>query len=154
MQIGGNDMRKGIGLDETVIVRGEAHFMKAIVPIFIAAFCALGFFGSIGELPLSDLAGIILVEGMLIGGIVLYLKYCGIVLTDKRIFGNKGLLKTKTLSSPISKITNVSVNQSLLGKVLGYGTIYIDTISGNYAFKYIKKPMDLHNAIIEQTSRH
>lgn len=147
-------MRKGIGLDETVIVRGEAHFMKAIVPIFVAVCWAIGIPSLIGEIGASDIVGAIVAEAILIACIVLYLRYCGIVLTDKRIFGNKGLLKTKTLSSPISKITNVSVNQSLLGKVLGYGTIYIDTISGNYAFKYIKKPMDLHNAIIEQTSRH
>lgn len=71
-------------------------------------------------------------------------------ITNKRIIGKTGLLKTKEMDSPLNKINNVSVSSGILGKVLDYGTIIITTSSGEYAFKAISRPNEFKNRLMAQ----
>lgn len=70
--------------------------------------------------------------------------------TSKNVYGKIGILNTKKLNSPLNKINNVGVDQNLLGKILGYGTIKINTSSSIYEFKYINKPDNFANKLNEQ----
>lgn len=72
-------------------------------------------------------------------------------ITDKRIEGKIGLIKTEKMDSRIGQVTSVKVTQGITGKILNYGTVYINTASGNYEFRYIPSPervrMAINNAI-------
>ena len=60
--------------------------------------------------------------------------------TDDFVSGKIGLLHTEKMESPISKISSVKVEQSLWGKMLNYGNIYINTPAGQYTFDCIAEP--------------
>ncbi len=73
-----------------------------------------------------------------------------LVLTSHRLYGKYGLIKTKTLDTPLNKINNVSVSIGLFGKIFGYGTISVTSSSGIYEYKYIKAPETVRNAILNE----
>lgn len=76
-----------------------------------------------------------------------------LAVTDKKIFGRIGLIKTVEMNSPIHQIQNVKVSNGLLGKIFKYGTVNITTTSGVYDFKYIKNPNEFKNTVMAQISR-
>jgi len=47
------------------------------------------------------------------------------VITNKRIIVKTGIISRKTLEMNLNKIESVNVDQSILGRLLGYGTITI-----------------------------
>lgn len=73
--------------------------------------------------------------------------------TNKRVSAKKGIVKTESLDSPIDKITSVKVEQKLFGKIFNYGTIYINTASGDYTFEYIPNVEQLRDVIIKNASK-
>lgn len=73
-----------------------------------------------------------------------------IAITDKRIVGKVGLLKTKSLDAPLNKVNNVSVSNGLMGKLFNYGTIRIDTSSGVYEFDCIKDAEGFKSQLLSQ----
>lgn len=70
-----------------------------------------------------------------------------ITITDKRVEGKIGLIKTEKMDSRIGQVTSVKVTQGLWGKVFNYGTVNINTASGTYIFKYIQSPEKVRQAI-------
>lgn len=61
-------------------------------------------------------------------------------ITNRRIKGKTGLIKTNELDSPLNKINSVQVKQGLCGKIFNYGTIIITTSSSVFEFDYVNKP--------------
>ena len=61
---------------------------------------------------------------------------------DKRVRGKKGILSKVTMDSPIQRISGVSVEQGIVGRMLNYGTVRINVTGDNadYAFSYIDNP--------------
>ena len=57
--------------------------------------------------------------------------------SNTRVMGKVGLFSTKTMDSPLNKIQNVSVEQSFLGKILGYSKVRISSAAGALVYKDI-----------------
>ncbi len=63
-------------------------------------------------------------------------------ITNKRVMVKTGLISRKTLEMNHSKIESVNVEQSILGRILGFGTIRIVGTGGTKeSFTNIKKPL-------------
>lgn len=54
-----------------------------------------------------------------------------LLVTDKRIMYMSGVITRKVVMSPLKKITDLNLNRSWLGELLGYGTIMLET-AGQY----------------------
>ena len=64
------------------------------------------------------------------------------VITNRRIIIKTGLIARRTLEMNLSKIETVNVNQSILGRILGYGHITIIGTGGTReTFTYISNPI-------------
>lgn len=74
--------------------------------------------------------------------------------TNKKVIGKTGLIRTKALDAPLNKINNISVEQGFFGKILGYGTIRIDTSSGTYQFANVSNPTGFKSALMEQIDKY
>lgn len=61
-----------------------------------------------------------------------------LAITNKRVVGKYGVVNTKALDAPLSKIQNVSVTQTFGGKIFNYSTVKINTAAGEYVFGAIK----------------
>lgn len=72
-------------------------------------------------------------------------------ITTKRVSAKKGIIKVESLDSPINKITSVKVTQGLFGKILNYGTIHINTPSGDFCLDYIPDVEKVRDAIIQNS---
>jgi len=76
-------------------------------------------------------------------------------ITNKRVIIKVGLIRRRTVEMNISKIESINVDQSILGRILGYGDIAIvgtggtkevfDTVSSPIQFR--KKFQELQNKL-------
>ena len=72
-----------------------------------------------------------------------------IVVTDRRVILNHGLLSRRTMEMNMSKIEMVDVRQSLWGRIWGYGTVKIHGTGVDIeALKGIGSPLAIRNAIV------
>lgn len=63
-------------------------------------------------------------------------------ITNKRVIIKTGLISRKTIEMNLQKIESVNVDQSILGRLLGYGNLHIVGTGGTReTFKKIKKPI-------------
>ena len=65
------------------------------------------------------------------------------VITSKRIVIKQGLISRRTLELNLSKVESVNVDQSILGRILDYGTIIVIGTGGTReAFADIAAPLE------------
>ncbi|OHD62910.1 MAG: hypothetical protein A2176_02870 [Spirochaetes bacterium RBG_13_51_14] len=68
-------------------------------------------------------------------------------ITNKRIITKIGLIRRETMELNIPKVESVNVDQSILGRILGYGAISIVGTGGSRATFYkISKPLEFRKA--------
>lgn len=71
-------------------------------------------------------------------------------ITNKRMIIKTGLIRRKTFEMNLAKIESVSVNQPVLGRVFGYGTIIIiGTEESREMFSRIRKPLEFRKKVKE-----
>ncbi len=72
-----------------------------------------------------------------------------IVVTDKRVIHKIGLFSRATEEMNISQVETVDVHQSILGRILGYGAVFIrGSGSGWEPLRMVASPLQMRNAII------
>jgi uncharacterized membrane protein YdbT with pleckstrin-like domain len=68
--------------------------------------------------------------------------------TNKRIMIKVGLISRRTLEMNLAKVESVNVDQSILGRILGYGNITIIGTGGTREpFYRISRPLDFRKAV-------
>ena len=72
------------------------------------------------------------------------------VLTNQRMIQQTGIFNKRSMDAPLDKVNNVEHQQTLWGRLLGYGNVEIDTASehGCTRFADIARPLELKNAIV------
>ncbi len=78
------------------------------------------------------------------------------IVTTQRVIDERGIFSLYSMESPLDKITNVSVSQSVLGRILGYGLVQIQTAgeAGVTEEAKIMHPRAFREAIFEQREHH
>jgi uncharacterized membrane protein YdbT with pleckstrin-like domain len=77
-------------------------------------------------------------------------KFSEFGITNKRLIIKTGILSRKTLELNLSKIESVNVNQSILGRILGYGNIGVIGTGGTKEyFVSIKNPLEFRRKFQE-----
>ena len=71
-------------------------------------------------------------------------------ITNRRVIIKTGLISRKTFEMNLSKIESVNVDQSILGRILGYGTIGIVGTGGTREiFSKISHPLEFRKKFQE-----
>ena len=71
--------------------------------------------------------------------------------TNKRVLMKIGLIQRYSLELFLNKIEAIKIDQSILGRLLGYGTIIvIGTGGSNDPFYYIRNPLEFRRQVQEQ----
>ena len=60
-----------------------------------------------------------------------------IIVTDRRIFEVSGLLTKNVASMPLEKMTDMTYRRSVLGRLLGYGDVLVESAGQNQALAHI-----------------
>lgn len=73
-----------------------------------------------------------------------------IVVTDRRIFEVSGIVTRKVASMPLAKVTDMTYQRSLLGRLLGYGDFVVESPGqrqGIYRIDHLRKPDDFYRTV-------
>lgn len=121
--------------DEEVILKVHRHGSVLLRPLF-GAVAAVLFAAVVGFLTSPGDGGdlIDLVAGVIALLFVIRLLWRiwewradRVFVTDRRIFEVSGLLTRKVASMPLAKMTDITYRRSILGRVLGYGELVVET---------------------------
>lgn len=144
---------------ETVKYRAKLHWniylltiallVAGIVP-FVWGF-VLDVHNTTG-LTLVVIGSVLLVAGVWAGiDSLLKSKASEFAVTDRRVIIKVGLISRRTLEMNASKIENISINQTIMGRILNYGTIEISGTGGTKeTFSNIAAPMEFKKAALTE----
>jgi uncharacterized membrane protein YdbT with pleckstrin-like domain len=124
-----------ICLDERrhgVVLAGPFARALALATVGIGLM-ALGWPATIGAVALQVVAAAVAVRA------VWTWESTRVVLTTEKLFVVHGTLRKRTVSVPLSRMGPIEVEQSLLGRLLGYGTI----TAGDLEVTYVPEPRRL-----------
>lgn len=75
-----------------------------------------------------------------------------LVVTDKRFILTTGVFTTRIAMMPITKVTDLTYERNAAGRLLGYGTIVVESAGQIQAFNritHLPKPEEIYDAISE-----
>jgi hypothetical protein len=74
------------------------------------------------------------------------------MITNLRVIRHEGLIAVSALDASLDKINNVFYEQSLAGRILGYGNVGLETASekGTIVFHFIPDPQGFKNNVLKQ----
>jgi hypothetical protein len=75
-----------------------------------------------------------------------------IVITDKRVMLAQGIITHRVGMMPLSKVTDLTFERSLNGRMLGYGTIVVESAGQIQALNridYVPRPEEIYEALSE-----
>lgn len=122
--------------------------MSILLRPFLAALVAIVLAGSIGWItsPSKGSDTVDLVLGLVA---LFFAARCGwrawqwhadrIVVTDQRIFEVSGVLTRKVASMPLTRVTDMTYKRTLLGRILGYGDLIVESAGQDQALSRIER---------------
>lgn len=72
------------------------------------------------------------------------------VITNKKVILKSGILSRDALELMLSKCEGLRINQSIMGRILGFGSIVVTTGGATNTFKFIANPIKFRNEINAQ----
>jgi len=152
---------------ETVVYETRLHWMVLIGPVVLAAL-----FGStgVGMFVLSARAtgdrssahAPTLILGAAFFAMALLFLVRGILMrsatemtvTNKRVFIKVGLAARRTVELLLSRVESIGVEESVLGRTLGYGTVIVHGTGGTpEVFNKIARPLEFRTQVQQQIEK-
>jgi uncharacterized membrane protein YdbT with pleckstrin-like domain len=150
-----NYVQRVLQPDETVLHTARLHwfiYLKAILLLILALVCLVLSSGSAEpgiQIPLWIGAAVLGFLGVL-SGLVAFIRQATteLALTDRRVIYKTGLFKRHTMEMNRSKVETVGVDQSVLGRLLNYGTVIVRGTGGSFEpIQQIEDPLTFRNHI-------
>jgi len=148
--------------DEVITYRGRLHWIGLVAPGIVAAvFVAIGLFVAArgfdeGGSPALGVSGLVLI---LVGAAplikaVIDRNSAEFAVTNKRVIFKVGFVQRRTTEMFLSKIESVGVDQTIFGRLVGYGSIVLHGTGGSTEpFHKIAQPLQFRKQIQEQIAR-
>ncbi|HCK02111.1 MAG TPA: hypothetical protein DHV72_19110 [Serratia grimesii] len=142
---------------EEVIVRAHVSWLSFLTTIIISLFIlfiSLGAFmasaaAKEGEARPNSLGWILLLLGLfMLLNVVIKIITTELALTNKRIIAKFGFIRRSTVELRLEKVESIGVDQSILGRILGYGTIVVKGTGGTATpIPSISKPLEFRRVV-------
>lgn len=123
---------------EEIVVDARCHGIVLVRPLLRACvFASLGAVGVAVGGVVAALGGVLLVvAGVVAAAAVLRWDRTHVVLTTEKLFVVHGVMRRRAAAVRLRRVGAVEVEQSLLGRLLGYGTI----VAGDLEIPYVPEP--------------
>jgi len=131
--------------DEHVFLDARRHGVVLARPLLRAFLvAALGAVGMLGGWPLSA-AGVALMVVAALTAIAAVVRWdrTHVVLTTEKLFVVHGVLRRSAAAVRLARVGSVEVEQSLPGRMLGYGTI----VAGDLEIRCVAAPRELYRLV-------
>ena len=150
--------------DEQVFYAGTLHWIVFIPGLFITAggglfaiymprlfsmFLGDEFARNVHYLTAAAAAVILLCGLIILIGAYIRQNTTELAITNRRIIAKYGFISRATFEIMISRITGCNFDQTILGRILGYGTIIVHGAGGDISpFDVVSDPQGFHKALI------
>jgi uncharacterized membrane protein YdbT with pleckstrin-like domain len=128
-----------------VYVDARRHGVVLVRPLSRALVLAvLGSIAFLGGWPVS-VAGAALLGLAAMGAVTAVWRWdrTRVVLTGERLFVVRGTLRRRAAAVRLAKVQTVEVEQSLFGRLLGYGTV----VAGDLEISCVARPGEMHGLL-------
>jgi len=140
---------------ETVVYATSLHwlvYLRAIVLLIIAVVCLIvagNMTQEIVKLGLTIVAALFGLFALLSGLRALIRRATTeLAVTDRRVIFKTGILKRHSMEMNRSKVETVGVDQSIIGRVLGFGTVIVRGTGGSFEpIPFIGDPLTFRSHI-------
>jgi uncharacterized membrane protein YdbT with pleckstrin-like domain len=150
-------MRTKLREGERLIFQTRAHWITVVKPAIVFLLALVLFLLSyvlIKDAKTARIAhwacGILLIAAAGYFGYFEWFRRCDLwAVTNLRVVDEMGIFKRYSKESPLDKINNLSYDQSLLGRMMGYGDVEIQTAAedGATIYRKVAKPKQLKETI-------
>jgi uncharacterized membrane protein YdbT with pleckstrin-like domain len=141
---------------ESIVYTTRRHWVVLIGPVAGGGLLALAGIALLFEKDFMWIGGVILLivaAGILLSGLLRRYGF-EFAVTNKRVIYRKGIVSVSTDELFLDKIESVLVEQGLLGRWWGYGSVSVRGTGGSWEpFAYIADPLLLRRRIQEQIER-
>lgn len=148
---------------EEVVYRTHPHWIifsttigwvaAMLLSLLVLPLYPIGQLSVAGSHPFYLLFSFIACAGAIVSGLMSYIQYrtSEYGITNKRVIVKIGFIQRYTFELLLPRIESIQVAQSILGRMLNYGTIIINgTGGGRDAFRNMPAPMTFHLLTQEQ----
>lgn len=138
---------------ENVIYRAKLHWIVFFWPVMWLAIAILVISKSGNVGPQGGVGFLTLLA--IVTGVSALIKYrtSEFALTNKQVIMKTGLIKRQSLEVLLNKVEGVTVDQSVLGRILGFGAITVNGTGGTRdPFRKISSPLEFRKQVQEQLS--
>jgi uncharacterized membrane protein YdbT with pleckstrin-like domain len=137
---------------ETVRHVSRVHWIVYLPGVALCLVALIGFGGLAREGPNTVLHGVVIVVlgvGLLSIASAWFRRWTTeIAVTDRRVIYKRGFIRRHTIEMNMDKVESVDVNQSILGRILDYGTIIVrGTGAGLEPLTSIDSPIEFRNSV-------
>jgi uncharacterized membrane protein YdbT with pleckstrin-like domain len=140
---------------ETVTYATSLHwlvYLRAILLLILAILCLIAA-ASVAEpiagLVLKIIAALLGLLGLVSGlDAVIRRSTTELAVTDRRVIYKTGIFQRHSMEMNRSKVETVGVDQSILGRILGYGTVVVRGTGGSFEpIRFIGDPLSFRSHI-------
>ncbi len=103
-----------------------------------------------------EVIGVLALLVILFGSIPFWIEFIRqrssvMAVTDRRVLIKMGVFNQRSVELVLSKIEGIAVDQTFLGRLLGFGTVVITGTGGTHeSFDLIRNPMEFRKKVQEQ----
>lgn len=147
---------------EIITFHGRLHFIVMIkallLSVLIDVIAAVLVFTGATQRDATPyvIAALVLfvVSGVVLGAALVSRKAAEFVVTNKRVIVKLGIVHKRTSEIFLNKVETVGVDQSVWGRMLGFGTIAVRGTGGTTEeFHHISDPFEFRRQVQEQIGR-
>jgi hypothetical protein len=160
-------VEKNLMPGEKVLYKTQLHWIVLLWPVFLGlVFGASGLFLLVRALPSSGAknssSNLFLVPAVLlliaaavsVGFAFLKRHATEMAVTDHRVVVKVGLTSRRTIELLLSKVESIGIEESLWGRMLGYGTVLVRGTGGTpESFNTIAHPLEFRREVQQQIER-
>ena len=137
---------------EQIMYRANLHWIIYAAPLFfglVGIVIVVSSFGNRYQAPLEGLGGLFLIVAGLLGlSRWIISRTSEFAVTNKRVVIKVGLIRRHTLELLLAKVESIGVEQAVLGRILGYGTIVVVGTGGTReSFTNIAQPLEFRKQV-------
>ena len=132
---------------ENIIYRAKLHKVVFLWPIIWLVLAILFISGGV------DTIGFLFIIIAIMTGINSFINYSSseFAVSNKRVIVKVGFIRRNSIEVLLTKIEGIQVNQGILGRILGHGTIVISGTGGTkHPFHKISNPLNFRMKTQEQ----
>ncbi len=154
-------MRTTLRKDEEVILQVEKHWVVLIKAwcIFAGSVILLGAafisYGEIASNYLSYIIGALVAAGLYLLYSIAERRVDIWVVTNLRVIDESGVITHRIKESPLDKINNVQYRHTVIGRILNFGDVEIQTAAegGATINQFVSYPKLLHDTVVVMQGR-